>query len=114
MERLQACPEQEGLSQSELDLLDELPDGANEINFTMLSCELQAGHPGPHLALGQIYGGRARWFQWVPGERHDWLDIADDAHCDAAGPPVSDDIPDDPELCLLPAAHPGGHSFEIA
>ena len=111
---VQACRVQEALSQQELDLLDALPGAANMINFAMLSCELQADHSGPHLALGQMYGGRARWLQWVPGWRHDWLDIADAEHCAAESPLVSDGIPDDRELCLFPALHPGRHSFEIA
>ena len=111
---VQACRVQEALSRQELDLLDALPGAANMVNFTMLPCELQADHSGPHLALGQMYGGRARWLQWVPGWRHDWLDIADAEHCAAEGPLVSDGIPDDRELCLFPALHPGRHSFEIA
>jgi hypothetical protein len=114
MDTLRACYEQAVLSQEELDLLDTLPGAANEINFTVLSCELQTDHPGLHLALGQIYGGRARWLQWVSDRRHEWLDIADDEHCAAEGPPVSDGIPDDRELCLFPALHPGRHSFEIS
>jgi hypothetical protein len=108
------CHEQAALSQQDLDLLDALPDGAHEIDFTALYCELQVGHPGPHLALGQAYGSRERWLQWLAAQRRDWLDIEDSEHCDAEGPPVFEDIPDDPELCLLPAAHSGGHSFEIA
>jgi hypothetical protein len=114
MDGLQPCPKQEALTHQELSVLDALPEAANEINSAVLSCELQQSHSGPHLALGQRYGARARWLQWVPGERRDWLDIADNEHCDAERPLPSDDIPDDYELCLLPAAHPGGHSFEIA
>jgi hypothetical protein len=49
---VQACRVQEALSQQELDLLDALPGAANMINFAMLSCELQADHSKPHLALG--------------------------------------------------------------
>ena len=108
----QRCREQEDLSPQELHVLEMLPAAANEIDFTVLSCELEAGHAGPHLALGQMYGARERWLQWVRGERHEWLGIAGDEHCDAKGPPVSD-IPGDVELCLLPAAHPGRHSFEL-
>jgi hypothetical protein len=109
---LQGCREQASLSQQELHVLDTLPGAANEIDFTVLSCDLEAGHAGTHLALGQMYGERARWLQWVPGALHEWLDIAGNEHCDAHGPPASD-IPNDAELCLLPAAHPGRHSFEI-
>lgn len=118
MEGRQACREQERLSHQERHVLDTLPDAANEIDFTVLSCLLEAGHVGPHLALGQIHlavgrvrGARVRWLQWVPGERREWLDLEDHQHCDVKGPPASD-IPDDRPLCLLPAGHPGGHSFE--
>jgi hypothetical protein len=112
MDGLQGCRKQESLSQQERYLLEALPGAANEITFTILGCDLEAGHSGPHLAVGQLYGDRARWLQWVPGERREWLDIAGDEHCDVKGPPVSD-IPGDVEWCLLPAAHPGRHSFEI-
>jgi hypothetical protein len=112
MEGFQGCPEQEHLSQRERLVLNTLPSAANEINFMVLSCELEAGHSGPHLAVGQMYGDRARWLRWVPGERREWLDMAGNEHCDVKGPPASD-IPNDWELCLLPAAHPGRHSFEI-
>jgi hypothetical protein len=112
MEGFQGCWEQEGLNLQELYVLNTLPGAANQIGSTVLSCELGAGHCGPHLAVGQMYGARARWLQWVPGERHEWLDIAENEYCDAKGLAISD-IPDDVELCLLPAAHPGRHSFEI-
>ena len=105
----QPCRATAALSQQELDALDKLPQGANEINFTTLSCELEAGHAGPHLALGQNYGARARWLQWA----HDWLDIAHEDHCEADRP-LFGDIPGDRDMCLLPVGHSGAHSFEIA
>lgn len=71
MDGLQGCQEQESLSQQERYLLEALPGAANEITFTILGCDLEAGHSGPHLAVGQLYGDRARWLQWVPGERRE-------------------------------------------
>jgi hypothetical protein len=116
MNSLPECGEQATVSQQELDLLDTLPDNEIAIDFSMLGCELQGGHSGPHLALGQIYGGplgRARWLRWIPGASRDWLDVANAEHCAAEGAPNFDEIPDDRESCVFPAQHPGGHSFEV-
>jgi hypothetical protein len=114
MNPLKACAVQEPVSRRELDILGALPDAAHQVNFTVLSCELETGHAGAHLALGQAYGPRERWLQWKSNGQHDWLDIADDEHCIAEGAPVFEDGPEDPQLCLFPDDHPGGHSFEIA
>jgi hypothetical protein len=53
MEGFQGCWEQEGLNLQELYVLDTLPGAANQIGFTVLSCELGAGHCGPHLVLAR-------------------------------------------------------------
>jgi hypothetical protein len=110
---IRPCPEQTVLDQQEHDLLESLPGGQHEINAE-LSCEFQAGHPGPHHALGQAYGSpeQERWLQWSADGNRDWLDIAESDHGDADGPPLYEDI-DENEVCLLPTSHPGGHSFEI-
>ena len=106
------CDRQAVLSQPELDIIDALPDGAHETGRE-LSCELEAGHPGPHLALAQAYGDpeRSRWLQWEDKGRG-WLDIEDTAHCDAEGPSM-EGIGGENAMCLLPGTHPGRHSFEF-
>jgi hypothetical protein len=111
MEDTGPCDGNTVLSQPEMDVIDALPDGAHE-TAKELSCELEARHPGPHLALAQAYGTpeRARWLQWDDDSR-DWLDILDSAHCFAEGPPLEG--LDENALCLLPGTHPGQHSFEF-
>lgn len=111
MEDTGPCDRQSVLSQPELDTIEVLPDGAHEI-ARELSCELEAGHPGPHLALAQAYGDpeRARWLRWDDKDR-DWLDIADSAHCFAEGSAL-EGIGEN-AMCLLPGAHEGRHTFEF-
>lgn len=111
MENTGPCDGQAVLSQLELDVIDALPDGAHD-TARELSCELEAGHPGPHVALAQAYGTpeRARWLQWDDNDRN-WLDIEDSAHCLAEGPPL-ESIGEN-AMCLLPATHPGRHTFEF-
>jgi hypothetical protein len=77
MEDTGPCDRQSVFSQPELDTIEALPDGAHEI-ARELSSELEAGHPGPHLAIAQAYGDpeRVRWLRWDDKDR-DWLDIED-------------------------------------
>src|ERR1700748_2973642 len=98
------CLERTVLNQQEHDLLEGLPGGQHEINAE-LSCEFQAGHPGLHHALCQAYGSpeRVRRLQWSAEGHPDWLDIAENDHCDAEGPPLYEDI-DENEVCLLPTS----------
>jgi len=112
MEDTGPCDRQTVLSQPELAIIDALPDGAHE-TARKLSCELEARHPGPHLALAQAYGHpeRARWLQWDDNGRG-WLDIADNAHCQAEGAPM-ESIGGENAICLLPGKHAGRHSFEL-
>ena len=105
------CSSRAVLSQAELDIIDALPDGAHE-TARELFCELEAGHPGHHLALAQAYDKpeRARWLQWDDSTRS-WLDIEDGEHCCAEGPLIKS-IGEN-AMCLLPDTHPGRHSFEF-
>jgi hypothetical protein len=110
-EDLNPCNVETDLTRPELEIIEALPDGAHETSAS-LGCELEAGHPGPHLSLAQAYGApeRARWLQWDDGSRN-WLDIEDDAHCYAEGPPLKS--LDENAMCLLPGTHPGRHTFEF-
>lgn len=107
-----ACPARVVLSQAEFDVVDALPDGAHQVERE-LSCEIEAGHPGPHTALAQAYGQpeRERWLQWDDSGTRTWADIGDSEHCQAEGPPIKRMI--DNELCVLPEDHWGRHSFEF-
>jgi hypothetical protein len=63
-------------------------------------CELEAGHDGPHAALGQQCGDTELWIRWdgTPPRIH-------------AAPTCSYD--DGDAVCLLFAGHQGRHSFEL-
>ena len=115
MNDLKPCAGTSDLSQQEATMLDGLPNAAHDIDVTALTCELQAGHVGPHLALGQSYGPQDelnRWLRWAGEGQRDWVDIGEDDMCAADGPPLPD-VPGELDMCLLPAAHPGAHSFDL-
>ncbi|MFB9631625.1 hypothetical protein [Nonomuraea helvata] len=67
------------------------------------SCELEPGHPGPHMSLAQSYGEHDTWIRWADGAR----ELVDLALC-----PSSVILADDPEPCLLFDGHPGNHSYD--
>jgi hypothetical protein len=104
------CAELLTLGEAEIRVLEARPDPAHEIE-PVVPCELQDGHPGPHLALGQAYGAITElWLRWLAGQPLEFLEVAETGYCPAEGPPD----PEDPgELldCRLPGGHPGSHSF---
>jgi hypothetical protein len=72
---------------------------------TTLPCEITAGHDGCHIALATLSDrDQLWWLCWASQAR----DIRQIGLCDGR------DL-DDPYLdeCLLPAGHPGTHSYEI-
>lgn len=96
-------------------MLDALSNGAHAIDVTTLTCELQAQHAGPHLALGQSYGPLdelSRWLRWAGDGQREWVEFTEDAMCAAEGSPLPD-VPGELDMCLLPGVHPGAHSFDI-
>ncbi|MFI9597711.1 hypothetical protein [Nonomuraea sp. NPDC052265] len=69
-------------------------------------CELEPQHPGPHMALAQVWaGGDDVWLCWDRALRK----LVTLPHCPAETGPV-----DEPDECLLFADHPGAHTFERA
>jgi hypothetical protein len=104
--RTHRCLAEVALSHAELVYLNALPEPAHEVEGAM-ACELQAGHQGPHVVLGQTSGrGRDWWLRWLPETRELTLLTP----CTA----VSIDHPHrDRRHCLLPLDHEGGHSFEL-
>src|SRR5690349_15965913 len=79
-------------------LLDRPASAYAFINVPM--CELEAGHDGPHAALGQQSGDVELWIRW-----------------NGSGPEIIDaprcSYDDGDAVCLLFAEHPGRHSFEL-
>ncbi|QIB49555.1 hypothetical protein [Streptomyces aureoverticillatus] len=112
-ELLSLCDAQTTLTFVEQTILKQLPDPAHEI-VEDPRCELQDGHPGPHMALGQESELKAWWVVWAPEgqplrvrgtETKRRLYPFDDCTMTA---------PQDPdEDCQLVASHPGAHSFAM-
>lgn len=96
-----ACGDEIVLTDDELTELAAIPDPANELE-THLACELEAGHPGPHLTQGQASGDLEWWLRWEAGRRELVVLEPCPAECE------------DGTVCTLPLDHPSGHSFELA
>jgi hypothetical protein len=113
MDNARTCGQEPGLTSEEVEALTALPDRGHE--FQEFPCGLQAGHAGPHLALGQIYGSpdRERWLRWTAAGTREWFDIGDSEHCPAEGRPLFEKGIAEDWVCWLPDVHPGKHSFEM-
>ncbi|MEU4332420.1 hypothetical protein [Nonomuraea dietziae] len=100
----EACPHYNVLNDLEWGQLASRPYAAHE-SKAAYGCELQADHPGPHMALAQSFDGYEAWLRWAVRSR----ELVDLTPCEASDGPV-----DDPELCLLFNGHPGPHTFEAS
>jgi hypothetical protein len=98
MSTVPVCRELIILTHAEIARLEALPDAANMVEED-LRCELQAGHEGPHLALGQAYRHNELWLRWL-------VPLQEEENCPAED---SEKV----RLCELPAGHVGAHSFEM-
>ncbi|MGW6877109.1 hypothetical protein ACWGF3_13335 [Streptomyces xanthophaeus] len=101
-----SCAVATSFTVEELRLLADLPYGANMLDdFTW--CDLQVGHEGEwHYALGQTAGEDEWWLRWRPGAR----ELIALPGCTARD---TENIPSDPEPCLLFADHPSRHTYEF-
>ncbi|MFI6744098.1 hypothetical protein ACIBI9_65510 [Nonomuraea sp. NPDC050451] len=105
------CPHFNALTDAEWAGLQSMADRTAVPNRSVVyECELEAGHPGPHLALAQAWCGDDD--VWPRLERA-VRELTGLAPCPAAGEPA-DDLADDPEESLLFDGHPGEHSFDRA
>jgi hypothetical protein len=90
------------LAPAEIAHLEQLPDAAHQVE-PEVECLLGVGHAGPHVSLGQTQDGGADivnwWLRWSDDGGREWTH---EAHCPAES---GDDV------CLLPAAHEGGHRW---
>lgn len=104
------CSAQIALMADEVAYLEGLPQAAHEVEAESL-CEVEAGHAGPHLALGQSFWPDSEvWIRWSPATGLRELATAL-GECTAER--VSLGRPDDEEYCALPAHHVGHHSFDL-
>jgi hypothetical protein len=71
-----------------------------------LSCEIAAGHGGNHIAFAAAADGGELWW-WLCWETQT-REVRRIDPCD--GRRLDDQYMDD---CLLPAGHPGPHSFDL-
>lgn len=70
-------------------------------------CGLDAVHPGPHHALGQVSGPHWWWLRWDDTGEH--RELVERAPCCAA---TDDEAAGEVGVpCALPAGHPGSHSY---
>lgn len=72
-------------------------------------CEIQSGHTGPHVALGESEDDesyQAWWLIWSDGSPAELVRIAP---CESAIGEEADD-PHDEEICVLPDGHEGLHT----
>lgn len=92
------------LTAAELSGLHMLRERVGAPPHTGVACELAAGHDQMHAAFVVADDGGDRWW-WIrwnrQGRELSHLDI-----CHHADQPTGDD-------CLLPATHPGRHSFQM-
>jgi hypothetical protein len=121
-DRQLSCPSWIGLSDDDVTRLTSLP-GAAHLVPQRVWCEMEVGHGGRHAGLGQdSFDGlvSTAWWIWWPERAYE---IAAGAPCPVirqgqdegqdAGSAGSSEDDDDSESCLLPANHPGRHSFQF-
>ncbi|MCM3886653.1 hypothetical protein [Frankia sp. R82] len=89
------------LTEAELAELAAIPDPDTELE-SELPCELEAGHPGPHLAQAQASRDLEWWMLWQHARRD--LMILE---------PCPAETTDGDTVCNLPIDHPGRHSFDL-
>jgi hypothetical protein len=100
---LARCGVSTEVTASQFAALSALPDPVEPIT-PHLACELADGHEDDHAALAVASDGGDQWW-WVRWgrQRHDVVHIDPCEGTEAA----------DGESCLLPAGHPGSHSFDL-
>lgn len=98
------CLETTTLTASEISTLRALPDLAGPPSKHDFACELAAGHHDLHAAFVVATDGGERWW-WIRWSVHH-RELRDLEICTRTDEQSGDD-------CLLPAQHPGRHSFEM-
>jgi hypothetical protein len=97
------CPAETTLTGEEIAALDALPDGAHDLEASV-RCEIQEGHKGPPMTLGQAYqqGGQHEemWLLWDASDRE--LRVL---------PPCKVEDLESGQVCVLPLDHPGRCGF---
>ncbi|MEU9886793.1 hypothetical protein [Sphaerisporangium sp. NPDC051011] len=91
------------LTAEEVAFLDGLPDGAHTVE-SVRPCEIQEGHEGVHMSLGQAAKDDVEW--WI---------LWDDAGGREIGvlPPCEIEDPESEHQCVLPLGHPGRCGFAL-
>ncbi|MEU7908502.1 hypothetical protein [Actinoplanes sp. NPDC049118] len=99
------CGRQTAISTAEYATLRELRDRLCRV-VHLAACELATGHKGRHVAfvVAAQQGDHWWWLRWG-GQRRELVRLE---LCDRTT--LDEDVQDD---CLLPAGHPGPHSFEL-
>jgi hypothetical protein len=90
--------------------LDSRPHAAHEVK-AYPECDLAAGHPGPHAALGQQGIGVEWWLRWTTQTSEP--EIVETHICPVESATLVNEFGEH-EPCLLFEGHPGLHSFELA
>jgi len=96
------------LDSAEREWLEFRPAAANEVPAS-LSCDLESGHPGSHGANAQMGDGVEWWIHWTLRAS----EIVERKGCWAETPDPKPYAPDEVDVCLLYAGHPGRHSFAL-
>jgi hypothetical protein len=99
-----SCMARLDLDRDEERWLNTLPGGTDEIGSS-LRCNLDAGHPGPHVALGQAAGADELWVRWTLRAS----EIVKLPPCPERADPGTDGTS---AACLLFEHHPGRCTFE--
>ena len=90
------------LTPEEVAFLDAIPNGANLVE-PVRPCEIQEGHAGPHMTLGQAESYDEWWLLWDDsGVR----EIKVLPHCEVEDPVST-------HQCVLPLDHPGRCGFAL-
>jgi hypothetical protein len=105
--RPDSCVARIRLGEDEVAWLDERPHAAHEVK-PHPSCALEAGHPGPHAALGQQGVDVEWWIRWTL----DASEIVETHICPTESDKTINERGEH-DICLLYEGHPGRHSFEF-
>jgi hypothetical protein len=99
-----SCMARVDLDDDEQRWLNTMPDGTDQIGSS-LHCGLDAGHTGPHAALGQAAGDDEYWVRWTLRAS----EIVKLPPCPERAEPG---IGGSTGACLLFEHHPGRCTFE--
>ncbi|MEU1518303.1 hypothetical protein ABZ490_40200 [Streptomyces sp. NPDC005811] len=101
------CQGQVELEDGDVRRLEELPEAAHAVS-NPFACELEPGHTGGHVTLGQSqdFDSETQTLWWITWSVAGY-EITEGPACDAVADPDDEDF----AICHAIAGHPGAHSW---